>query len=397
MIIIVISDITQTNAQRLHSRQMARLQLIGQLARGVAHDLNTLFSGISGHASLLPRLRHGTPEMTASTESIIQAAEQGITLAGHLLELAHPGTLRSITDAVGEHVSTATSMLRDGLASGWKIEEQIEEQIPPVALSGIQIEQMVLNLGLLAADAVGAPGILRISVGRPSTKHLFNVGNGFAGVILITASIGDGSSPSVPLEESTPQESSRESGIIQSVIRSMIEEAGGVLYSLTGSDRSVIYRLALPRNVLTTREDVAGLPDETKAYLALWNILFARPSREYGTLDRRLNELGIRVTSVDNVISALARIEEDKNIDVMILDKYLLGQESKGLLKAILKIQPTAGIVGLCDDPSSESSGLSSDVVFVHGHADPNKILVSLVEAKNLALRRKPTRKPLGL
>ena len=396
LIVIVISDITKMNAQRLHSRQMARLQLIGQLARGVAHDLNNLLSGISGHASLLPRLRPGTPEMALSLEAIAQASEQGVAMAGHLLELAQPVALRQTTDAMGERVSMAISILRDALPANWRVEESIEEQIPPVSLSGTQVEQIVLNLGLLAADAVGAPGVLKVSLGLPGPKAFFNVGDGFGVVILVTAGTQD-TVPASDSGETAVMDVSRESGVIQSVIHSMIEEAGGLLYNLTAPDRTVIYRVALPRRMFAAQEQVAGIPDDVKAYLSHWGVLFARPARAYGALDRRLTDLGVRLTTVDNVISALARIEEDKNIDVMILDKYLLGQEAKGLLKAILKLQPTAGIVVLCDDPASESEGLAPDVIFVEAHADPNKAIVSLVEARNLALRRKPTRPPLSI
>ena len=396
LILIVISDITRLNAQRLHSRQMARLQLIGHLARGVAYDLNNLLSGISGHASILPRLRPGSSELAKSIEAITQASEQGIAMAGHLIELAQPGSTRASTTAASEHVATAVSMLRDSLPPGWRVEESVEEQLPPVALSGIQVEQMALNLGLLAADAVGTPGVLKMAVAQPSSKAMFNVGNHFAGVILVTAATGDHAAAGGAEHKDMP-EGSRESGILLSVIRSMIEEAGGTLYSFMGPDRSAIYRLTLPRSVFMTKQEAIGLPDDVKAYLSQWAVLFARPPREYGALDRRLTELGARVIGVDNVMSALARIEEDRNLDAMILDKYLLGQEAKGLLRAILKLQPLAGVVVLCDDPGLESGGLASDVVFVEGHADPNKVLASLVEAKNLALRRRPTRKLLGL
>ena len=395
LIIIVISDITQMNAQRLHSRQMARLQLVGQLARGVAHDLNNLFSGIAGHASLLLRLRPGAAETSRSLESISQASEQGVTLAGHLMDLGHPAAMRASTDALGEHVATAVSILRDALPVDWTVEDFKQEEIPPVSLSGIQVEQMILNLGLLAAEAVGRPGVLRVEAGPPGTRPLFNVGHGFAGVILITAGRRD--SPMIlPSAEQAMTETPQESGVIQSVIRSMIEEAGGALYSFTGPDQSVIYRLAIPRRAFTIKGEVTGLPDEVKAYLAHWNVLFARPARDYAGLDHRLTELGVRVIPVDSVITALARVEEDRNLDVMILDKYLLGQEAKGLLKAILKLQPAAGIVVLCDDPASESEGLTPDVVFVEARSDPNKALIAMVEARNQALRRKSARKPSG-
>lgn len=385
--LIMISDVTAVDAEHLRSRQVARLQLIGQIAEGVAHDFTDLLCSISGHASLLARLEPDAASIKKSVESITQGTEHGIALAGHLLELAQSGVIGRSTNMAGKHIATAVEFIRNSLSVGWQVESTVQDQLPPVALTGLQIEQVVLNLGLLAADACAKAGVLKIIAAKPTKTHLFNVGNKFAGVILITAT---GQETADLGSENVVLETSRESGVIQSVIHSILKEAGGDMDCLTGADGSALYRIMLPHgNILTGKEDTGELSSELSAYIARWLILLAIPAGEHDLLKRRLNELGVKVERVESITSALARIEEGKDLDAIILDKYLLGRETQGLLKAILKLCPSAGIVLLCEEPQTESRELLTDVVFVQERSDPNKILMSMIEAKSFAVRRK--------
>lgn len=390
--LILVSDVTSANAQRAHSRQMARLQLIGQLARGVANDFNNILSGISGHASLLTRLRPGSPEMAISIRSITQQSDQGAALAEHLMELASPVlNSRQTTDAIGEHVHTAAAMLRDSLPTGWRVESTVEGAIPTIGLTGLQFEQMVLNLGLLAADSAGVPGILRLLIGCPGSKPILNVGGNFGCVLLVAASTDE--APGIK-SEAVVMDKTAETGVIQSVIRSMVDEAGGLFDSLADLNGAQIYRVALPighqPSPATPLPVGPALDAATLSQITRWTILFARPDREYEAIDRHLEKMGIHPVIVDNVMSALARVEGDRHIDAMILDKYILGQEAKGLIRAISKLQPRSGIVILCDDPETEALGMDASMSFVQTRADPERILFSLVQARQLALTKTP-------
>lgn len=384
--LILISDVTATEQHRTRSRQLARLQLIGQIARGVAHDFNSILCGISGHASLLTRVPAGSSEMLASIDAVTQGAERGIELAGHLLELSKPGLVGQSTEIVAEHVKVAAEILRGSLPAEWTVETDLQD-LPPVPLTGIQIEQSVLNLGLLAADALQQPGVLRISLGRPGDGHLFNIGEKFAGLILVAASRTD----DVLLnQEVVIRDTPREAGVIASVIRSMIEETGGALEYLSAADGAPIYRIGLPfSDILTSDGAGADLPGELCAYISHWSILHARVSRQHNTLDTRLDTLGAKIERVDNVMSALAYVEGTPGLDAIVIEKHLLRQETRGLLKAILKLRPSAGLVVLSEDPEAESDDLASDVMFVAAGAKPDAILLAMIEAKSLAVRRK--------
>jgi signal transduction histidine kinase len=390
--LILISDVTGMNSQRLRARQAARLQLVGQIAKGVANDFNNLLCVISGHASIIGRAKSMPHELASSAMEITQCAERGIALAGHLLELAQPALAGPSTNMLGEHVKNACQTLRDSLPMGWQVECSIEEQLAPVALPGIQIEQAVLNLALLASESLRAPGILTIRAGKPGASHFFNVPGRYACVVVIMVA-----APGAATSESVLKDASERSGVILSVIRSMIEEAGGTLQELTASDGTPLYRASLPHGKLSQRKQTPQLTSELRTYIEHWAILLAWAGKTNNALTTKLTELNVNVEHVDNIISALARVEENRGLDIAIIDRQLLGQEGKALLRAIVKLRPSSGIVVLSEDPESERQGLSEDVVFAEPSSDLNTILTAMIEAKSLALKRHsaPTVTPL--
>lgn len=383
--LLLVSDVTSMEARRTHSRQVARLQLIGQIARGVAYDFNNILCAVAGHASLLTRLPPGSPEVSASVLAINKGAERGTKLAAHLLELSTPGMDNAVPRMSTEYLQAAASALRDSLSELWALEAQIET-VPPLSLSGIKIEQIVLNLGLLAADRASAPGTLRIIASTPRAEPpMLNVGHQFAGVIVVAAA---------PMETavSTPaSEDSSPAGVIVSVIRSMIEEANGALDSFRAMDGSPIYRVSLPL------ENIAGPSGgrdrygaELGPYVANWSVLVvASPERARHTMER-LRALSVRLERVDDFVSALTRMEGATPPDAILLDQRLAASEEKGLLRAVVKLCPTAAVVVLADHVAAESATqLASDVVFIPHALAAERILMAMIEARSLAVKRR--------
>jgi hypothetical protein len=290
-----------------------------------------------------------------------------------------------------EHAGIAVQMLKDTLPDPWQIQGSVSP-IPAVGLTGLQIEQIVLNLGYLCADASPAAGILKIVLSRPGSDPLLSVGNQYAGV-LVVSTLHD---PAVPASPMTPQSSvspepSRESGVILSVLRSMIEEAQGYLDISKSPDGSPLYRVALPYGNLP--QNIEGSEQalrELAPYIARWSVLLAlAPGHHSALIEKRLRELNVSVESADSVMATLARIERTPPLDGVIVDRNLLKSESESLLRAMAKLCPGAGIVALSENPQTEPPTLAADVVFTSAQADVNATILSLVEARTLATRRR--------
>ncbi len=390
--LILISDVTSQKAEETRRQQIARFQLVGRLARGVAHDFNNILCSIAGHASLLLRLKPGSEDTTWFLQTIARESERGTVLAGHLLDLTQMGGVGKPTARVGEHLDKAADLLRSGLSSDWEIHTDIADDLPAVPLSGLQIEQALSNLGILVSDAMATPGILKITASLPGPDPLIHVPNRFGIVILLCALNRGATSPEGEAEETVPHDnrtSTEDTGVLQSVVRTMVEEVGGAFRMLRFPDGSLCCRISLPAvSPAIVAAEAGEPPQELRAYLAGWTVLVARPPRRPLPLEQHLQAMGITVRVVEDVVTALSGLDPERAPDGMIWVKSILGAESDGLLRAILKLCPASGIVVLTDDPAAETPSLAGSVVFVPTRATLARIAEALLEAKALAATR---------
>lgn len=378
--ILLISDVTMMNAQRRRQRQSARMQLIGQLARGFAHDFTNLLCIMSGNAGVIERQPAGSAEHKAAINSIIKSAEHGISMAAHLQALTDGLDLSKPAKNIGEHVEAASSNLRASLPDTWNITTETENHIfPPCSLSGIQIEQAVTNLGLLAADSAPAPGNLNIILHEPDKYPLFDVGKHFCAVIAIRTGITDVNAiTNIPTENNTV-------GAIESMIRSIIEEGNGMLDVFHAPDGSTIYRIALPVDPFIANADSvpAGpskqLPQAMAVYLSGWKLLLAIAQNSQNKLLQRLNEIGVKFETTDNLISVLSLMESTEPPDGLIIDTQLLEAESIGILNAVRKLFPRTGIIVLSDPENTKP--LPEKIKNIPRSTAADGILAALLEA----------------
>ncbi len=385
--LLVISDVTTMNEQRERRRHAARLALVGQIARGVADDFNELLFAIGCSASVIPRLRPGSPELSKTLQTIVQNAEKGARLADHLQQLAGTSAPGIAADGAGDIVRKAADALRDSLPQEWTIETTIRDELPPVALTRSQLEQLVLNLGLLAADQAKSTGKLDVILSVPGRDHLSQVPSDCAGVLIVAAA--DTMVTVEALQTDGAERANSATGVILSVIRSMVETPGGRLDCLRTPEGSFIYRVALPRGLMLPEQgETVVVPEELRAYISQWDVLLAMPGRRLQDIEQELKECGVRVTTMGNIMKTLGHIDTDSPLNAMILDERLLGDERKALLRAILKLRPEAAIVVLSGAPDCCEPELQDKIVFLSDRASPNRIIMGMIQARQLSVRR---------
>lgn len=386
VVMLLISDVTRNNIQRLRSRHAARLQLIGEIAKGVAHDFNNLLCGISGYASLLTRIDPGSRDAGDCVKAITQSVERGIAMAGHLLTLSQDGSVGRFTEMVSDHIESAGAMLRDSLSDGWRVETRAHGNIPPVALTGAQVEQIVTNLGFLCADQADKPSVLRIEAGGGDQPGILKAENMLAGVLIVGVV-----PPGVSLNNFRNEGAQGvEYGVIESVLKSMLQESGGNLQVLVDDGGNRMFRVSLPMGNFTANLHKGGeLPEELKAYLSGWTVLFASVRKEYANVYERMQELDLSVTRCDSIAALLAAIENAETIDAMVIDGRILGAECKGILRAVLKLRPHSAIIVLSENPNAMPRELSTDVLFLDSADSPDSVVAAMIEAKTLASHRK--------
>jgi PAS domain S-box-containing protein len=156
-------DVTTQRQLEEQLRQSQKMEAIGQLAGGVAHDFNNILTVIQGHASLLSAANLG--ELAGkSAEQIVQAAERAARLTRQLLTFSRRQLIQPKKLDVNKIVGNMTNML--GRLLGEDVALQLNYcQTPPMVDADVgMLEQVLLNLAVNARDAMPKGGQLALRI-----------------------------------------------------------------------------------------------------------------------------------------------------------------------------------------------------------------------------------------
>jgi PAS domain S-box-containing protein len=151
----IARDIGDRKELEEQMRQAQKLESLGVLAGGLAHDFNNLLTGVLGNASLLQDdLDPGHPAQTRLQE-IIQASERAAVLVKQMLAYAGKGRFIIQRLELSRQISEIVPLIRSSLAPGVQLELNLGSGLPPVEADPAQMQQLVMNLAINAAEAVG--------------------------------------------------------------------------------------------------------------------------------------------------------------------------------------------------------------------------------------------------
>jgi PAS domain S-box-containing protein len=169
-LVAVCEDVTeQRRAERQAEtlteqlRQVQKLEALGTLAGGVAHDMNNVLGGIMAVVSLLQvRLGRAHPQ-AGEMERMLAACRRGRDLTGRLLAYTHRGPTDRQSVSLNGVAVEAIELLRRTLPRAHRIVVDLDPRLPRVQADPSQLNQLLTNLCLNASDALGAGGTIRIA------------------------------------------------------------------------------------------------------------------------------------------------------------------------------------------------------------------------------------------
>ncbi|HWL43332.1 MAG TPA: PAS domain-containing protein [Ilumatobacter sp.] len=165
----MITDETERRALELRARQAEKLETVGQLAGGIAHDINNLLGGILGYAELV-KSAQDDPEVIEQCEQVIGAALRASDYTSRLLSFARPTAQVADRFDLHEIVDEVVHMLRHSVDPGISVSVDLQAPNPVVDGNPSQLHGALLNLGLNARDAIDGEGTIKIATmtGRDS-------------------------------------------------------------------------------------------------------------------------------------------------------------------------------------------------------------------------------------
>ena len=158
----MIEDVTEKRALEDQLRQTQRLESVGQLAGGVAHNFNNALTAIIGYSELLGRRLHGEDAGLKDIEQIQRVAERSASLTRQLLTFSREEVTRPSVfclNAVAEATSTLLSPL---IGNHIRLRLRLDRTLKDIRADRSQMEQVVTNLMLNARDAMPDGGVVTI-------------------------------------------------------------------------------------------------------------------------------------------------------------------------------------------------------------------------------------------
>jgi len=167
-----IRDITATNKAKEQLQRSKKMEAIGLMAGGVAHDLNNILSGIIGYPELLLQKLPEQSDLRKPLSAILESGQRAATVVADLLTVARgAATIRKNQDLknlVEEYIQSPEYQNQQKLYPGVRHQVQLNTESSVISCSPVHIKKCIMNLMLNAAEAIADVGTISIFIERAS-------------------------------------------------------------------------------------------------------------------------------------------------------------------------------------------------------------------------------------
>jgi two-component system cell cycle sensor histidine kinase/response regulator CckA len=252
-------DTTESKTLEVQLAQSQKMQAIGQLAGGVAHDFNNVLTAIIGFSDLLLAKHRPTDPAFADIMNIKQNANRAANLVRQLLAFSRRQTLRSEVLSLTDILSDLGNLL--GRLLGEKVELKIlhGRDLGLVKVDVNQFEQVIINLAVNARDAMPRGGTLTIRTANVTEEESRAVNPGLMPpgeyVLCEVADTGSGIPKDILDKIWEPFFSTKDvgkgTGLGLSTVYGIIKQTGGFVFCDSTLGQGTVFRIYLPRHIAT--------------------------------------------------------------------------------------------------------------------------------------------------
>lgn len=358
-------------------RQSQKLEAVGQLTGGVAHDFNNVLQVIVGNLQLLHMDAADDQVLRKRLETASFAAERGAKLSAQLLAFARRQPLRPVVANLARILRGMDDLLRRTLGESIHIETVVAGGLWNTLIDTNQLENAILNLAINARDAMSGHGKLTLELGNALlddhyTKNEQDVPAGQY-IMLAVSDTGAGMSPEVLARVFEPffttKREGQGTGLGLSMVYGFVKQSNGHIriYSEVGSGTTV--KIYLPRSFqpeAETNETLAGpVIGGAETILVVEDDLVVQ-----ATAVDMLTGLGYRVLKANDGQSALNVLHSGIPIDLLFTDVVMPGPvRSPDLAKQAKQIFPNIEVLF--------TSGYTQNAIVHGGRLDPGVALLS--------------------
>ena len=324
-------DVTEQKKLEEQFLQSQKVQAIGQLAGGVAHDFNNILTAILGYSDVSLRQLSPNSTLYQNTAEIRKAAERAASLTRQLLAFSRKQVLQPRVLDLNLLVGDMDKMLRRLLGEHIDLVTVLPESTGRLKADPGQIEQILLNLAVNARDAMPAGGKLTIQTSNitldPEYARLRPEVTPGEYIMLAVSDNGTGMPPEVQARVFEPffttKKTGEGTGLGLATCHGIVKQSGGHIAVYSELGHGTTFKVLLPRVEAQLEPTAAPGPLEREMQHGTETVLLVEDEpmlRELGCMV--LGELGYRVLNACNGVEALRVVAEhpESSIDLLVTD-----------------------------------------------------------------------------
>ncbi len=349
----LVAETAERRKAEAQLHQAQKMEALGQLTGGLAHDFNNHLGIIIGNLDLLGG------ELDASQKELVDealaAALSGAELTRRLLAFARRQPLRPEPFDANDLITEITKLLRRTLGERIVVKLTLDPSIPRVVADAAQLEAAIANLANNARDAMPDGGALTITTGR---RHLdedyaaehAEVSPG-AYVMIEVSDTGCGMGPETLAHMFEPffttKEPGKGTGLGLAMVFGFLKQSGGHINAYSELGKGTTFRLYLrPDETPADKADRHAATAEPLAGSGEHILVVEDNARLRRVLVRQLGELGYRVTETGNAAEAVAAFARHADIDLLLTDIVMPGElDGCGLARAFIEARPNGKVI----------------------------------------------------
>jgi two-component system, cell cycle sensor histidine kinase and response regulator CckA len=364
-------EITERRRLEEQLRQAQKMEAVGRLAGGVAHDFNNVLTAIFGYADLLNEDLPEGHQARRDLDEIRKAAQRASTLTRQLLAFSRQQVLQPMVLSLNDLVEDIQSMLVRLVAEDIELRLRLDPSAGNVRADAGQIQQVLMNLVVNARDAMPAGGKLLVETANTelseqyAESHQPVVPGAYVMLAVTDSGVGMDAETRARIFEPffTTKEKGRGTGLGLSTVYGIVKQSGGYVWVYSEPGRGTTFKIYLPR-VDAPAESLAP-PREAATLAGTETILLAEDDEMLRPLSKGLLEkLGYRVLDAENAVQALALASAHVGpIQLLVADVVMPGASGRELARRLAHSRPETRVLYV--------SGYTDDAIVHHGMLEP--------------------------
>jgi signal transduction histidine kinase len=377
----LVAEMQRREKSEAQLRQLQRMEAVGNLTGGVAHDFSNMLAVVMSGLSLIQRhLARGDTDVQKFIDGAMQGAEGAANLTRRLLAFSRQQALSPESVDCNKLISDMSDLLQRTMPEHIEIRTILADGLWRSHIDVPGLENAILNLVVNARDAMPDGGGLMIETSNVHLDEAYaaehtDVTAGEYVMVEVTDT-GTGISKDIQSKVFEPffttKEPGRGTGLGLSQVHGFIKQSGGNIRLYSEPGRGTAVKLYLPRHATgTTGHAVRPQPPEALPLAQKGETILVvedEPVVRSGTVSM-LEELGYVVLEADNGTSALRILESRPEVALLITDVVMPGMNGRQLADEATRTWPQLRVL--------YSSGYARNAIVHHGTLDPGVHLIA--------------------